>query len=81
MLRIIGNSCGWLSQKLNIIAYLTAENLAFRQQLLAIKRKPDSPEAQGAGPTVLGAVTLELTFERGAGSIGIVVSEVWLLKK
>ena len=25
--------------------------------------------------------TLELVFERGAGSIGVVVSEVWLLKK
>ena len=28
MLRIIRNSVGWLSQKLNIIAHLVAENLA-----------------------------------------------------
>ena len=34
MLDIIKDCCGWLSQKLNVVAYLTAENLVLRQQLL-----------------------------------------------
>ena len=39
MLKIIKNSFVWLSRKLNIVANLTAENLALRQQLILLKRK------------------------------------------
>ncbi|MBI1320471.1 MAG: integrase, partial [Candidatus Hydrogenedens sp.] len=38
MLRIIRICCGWLFRRVNIIANLTAENLALRQQLLVLKR-------------------------------------------
>ena len=38
MLKMIKNSCGWLPRKLSVIAYLTAENLARRQQLIVLKR-------------------------------------------
>ena len=44
MRRIIGNRCGWLSRKLNIIAYLAAENLAFRQPLIVLKRNQTRPK-------------------------------------
>ena len=44
MLRIIGNSCGRLSQELSIIAYLAAENLALRQQLIVLKRNQTRPK-------------------------------------
>lgn len=44
MLIIIKNSCGWLSQKLNIIGYLAAENLALRQQLIVLKRNQNRPK-------------------------------------
>ena len=38
MLKIAKNCYGYFSRKLNIVAYLTAENLALRQQLLVLKR-------------------------------------------
>ena len=44
MLKIIKISCGWLSRKLNFITYLTAENLALRQQLVVLKRKHNRPK-------------------------------------
>ena len=44
MLRIIGNSCAWLSRKLNVIACLTTENLALRQQLIVLKRSQNRPK-------------------------------------
>jgi putative transposase len=44
MLRIIKNSCRWLSQRLNIIACLAAENLALRQQLIVLKRNQTRPK-------------------------------------
>ena len=44
MFKIIKNSCGWLSRKLNFIAYLTAENLALRQRLIVLKRKHNRPK-------------------------------------
>ena len=43
MLKIIKNCCGRLSRKLNIIANLTAENLALRQQLIVLKRNQNRP--------------------------------------
>jgi hypothetical protein len=44
MLKIAKNYCAYLSRKLNIVAYLTAENLALRQQLLVLKRHHKSPK-------------------------------------
>ncbi len=44
MFKVIKNRCEYLSRKLNIVAYLTAENLAVRQQLLALKRHQNSPK-------------------------------------
>ncbi len=44
MLKIIRNCCGWLSRRLNIAAYLTAENLALRQQLIVLKRTRNRPQ-------------------------------------
>jgi len=44
MLKIIKDCCGWLSGKLSIIAYLTAENLALRQQLIVLKRNQHRPK-------------------------------------
>lgn len=46
MLKIIKDCCGWLSGKLSIIDYLTAENLALRQQLIVLKRNQHRPAAQ-----------------------------------
>ena len=44
MLNIIKYCCGWLSRKLNIIANLTAENIALRQQLIVLKRTQNRPK-------------------------------------
>jgi len=44
MLKIIKNCCGWLSRKVNIVAHLTAENLALRQQLIVLKRNQHRPK-------------------------------------
>ncbi len=44
MLKIIKNSCGWLSRKLNVVAYLTAENLALRQQFIVFGRNQTRPK-------------------------------------
>jgi len=44
MLRIIKDGCGWLSQKVNIIAYLATENLTLRQQLIVLKRNQTRPK-------------------------------------
>ena len=44
MFKIIKISCGWLSRKLNFIAYLTAENLALRQQIIVLKRNQTRPK-------------------------------------
>lgn len=44
MLRIIKKCCGWLSRKLGIVTYLTADNLALRQQLIVLKRKQNRPK-------------------------------------
>ncbi len=44
MLEIIKNCRGWVCRKLNVVAYLTAENLALRQQLLVLKRKQNRPK-------------------------------------
>ncbi len=44
MLRIIEKYCGWLSRKLNVIAHLTAENLALRQRLIVLKRNQRCPK-------------------------------------
>lgn len=43
MLKVIKNSFGWLSRKLSVIAYLTAENLALRQQLIVLNRNQRRP--------------------------------------
>ncbi len=43
MLRIIKSFIGWLSRKLNLVATLTAENLALRQQLIVLKRQQKRP--------------------------------------
>ncbi len=34
----------WLTRKLDIIAYLTAENLALRHQLIVLKRNQNRPQ-------------------------------------
>lgn len=47
MLKIIKNSFVWLSRKLNIVANLTAENLALRQQLIVLKRNQQSRTIPG----------------------------------
>ena len=44
MLKIIKECCRWLSRKPNIIANLTAENLALRQQLIVPKRGQKRPK-------------------------------------
>ncbi len=44
MFKITKNSCGWLSRKLNVVACLTAENLALRQQLIVLKRNQTRPK-------------------------------------
>lgn len=36
--------CNWLARKLNIIAYLTAENLTLRQQLIVLNRNQNRPQ-------------------------------------
>ncbi len=33
----------WLTRKLDVVAYLTAENLALRQQLIVLKRNQNRP--------------------------------------
>ena len=73
MLRIIKNSCGWLSRKLNIIAYPTAENLALRRQLIVLKRMLKMADANPlwGAPEIHGEL-LEL---------GIVVSVSNLLRR
>jgi hypothetical protein len=43
MLKIAKNCCAYLSLNLNILAYLTAENLALRQQLIVLKRNQKRP--------------------------------------
>ena len=43
MLRLVSISFNWLTQKLNIVAYLTAENIALRQQLSVLKRNHSRP--------------------------------------
>lgn len=45
MLKIIKKCCRWwLSREVNIIANLTAENLALRQQLIVLKRNKTRPK-------------------------------------
>ena len=44
MHKIIKIACGLLFRRLDIVAYLTAENLAFRQQLLVLKRSQKRPK-------------------------------------
>ena len=44
MLKIIKYCCGWLSRSFNVAAYLAAENLALRQQLLVLKRNQNRPK-------------------------------------
>ena len=44
MPEIIKKCCGWVCRKINIVAYLTGENLALRQQLLALKRNQNRPK-------------------------------------
>ena len=43
MLKIIRNCSNWLSQRLHIVASLTAENLTLRQQLIVLKRNQKRP--------------------------------------
>ena len=44
MLKIIKNCFGWPSRKLNIVANLTAENIALRHQLIVLKRNQNRLE-------------------------------------
>jgi len=39
MFRIVRNRLHWAARRLNIVAHLTAENNALRQQLIVLKRK------------------------------------------
>ena len=43
MLFFIQKLHNWFSRKLDIVAYLTAENLALRQQLIVLKRNQNRP--------------------------------------
>ena len=43
MHRIILKSLSWATRKLDLVTYLTAENLALRQQLLVLKRGQQRP--------------------------------------
>ena len=43
MLKIFQICLFWVSQRLNIVAHLTAENLALRQQLIVLKRNQKCP--------------------------------------
>jgi len=51
MLTNIKCAHGLLSGKLNLVAYLTAENLALRQQLIVLKRNQTRPKLK-EGETV-----------------------------
>jgi hypothetical protein len=42
--KIARNCCVWLPRKLNIVASLTAENLALYRQLLVVKRNQTRPK-------------------------------------
>ncbi len=44
VLKITRNCSGWLSQRLTIVAYLAAENLALRQQLIVLKKSQKRPK-------------------------------------
>jgi hypothetical protein len=44
MFKIFKKRVQCLSQKLNLVAYLVAENIALRQQLLVLKRKHNRPK-------------------------------------
>ena len=50
MLKIIKNFRGWLSRKLNIVANLTAENIALRHQLIVLKRNHNRPKLRERDP-------------------------------
>jgi hypothetical protein len=43
MLFLIQKLHNWLSRKLDVVAYLTAENLALRQQLIVLKSNQSRP--------------------------------------
>ncbi len=43
MLRIIRKCSHWIYRRLNIVANLTAENIALRHQLIVLKRKQNRP--------------------------------------
>jgi hypothetical protein len=43
MLLFIQKLQSWLKHKLDVVAYLTAENLALRQQLIVLKRNQARP--------------------------------------
>ena len=47
MLKFIKNSCRGLSRKLNVVAHLTAENVALRQQIIVLKRTQHRPKLKG----------------------------------
>lgn len=44
MLKFIKNCYRRLSRKLNIVAHLTAENVALRQQIIVLKRTQNRPK-------------------------------------
>lgn len=44
MHRIILKSLRWVTRKLDLVTYLTAENLVLRQQLLVLKRSQQRPQ-------------------------------------
>jgi len=44
MLFLFQMICNRLARKLNIVAYLTAENLALSQQLIVLKRNQNRPQ-------------------------------------
>ena len=44
MLFLFQMICNRLGRKLNIVTYLTAENLALSQQLIVLKRNPNRPQ-------------------------------------
>lgn len=44
MFRIVREALRWVAQRLNIVAYLTAENLVLRKQLIVLRRTRKRPE-------------------------------------
>ena len=61
MLFLIQKLHNWLKRKLDVIAYLTAENLALRQQLIVLKRSQGRPSVNAYVERLNGSIRRECT--------------------